>query len=102
MSKKRETLAEAWAAKQVPGELPAVAITWHTATDLPPRSDNNLPPLRTLLVALRSPLCDGRAIRRIQFGRYVHYLGQWKIDGSIENWDVEWWAELPEVPGENR
>lgn len=74
-----------------------VPVTWRPSTEIPPKDADEVMRPRTLLVILHESEWRSDS-RTVNFGRYVHALKTWRIDGSPSDWEVAWWAELPEVP----
>jgi len=55
----------------------------------------------TVLIYGRN-ICDWDRAPIVRFGRFVHTLGEWRMDGSNSNWTshVTHWMPLPEPPDE--
>ena len=68
----------------------SVTIEWFSA-DIKPDHEER--------ILVHVPELEGRYhTEALVFGRYIKSLDEWRIEGSPSKWEIDWWAEVPNVP----
>lgn len=66
------------------------------------KAESDLPSNGSIVLVFGTNIKDWDGKPIIRFGRFVHVLGEWRLDGSNSNWNgsVTHWMPLPDPPKE--